>query len=147
MGNKPRDPQYERAAVTKGAALLDRILPGWYKQVKLERLRMGDGAMCMLGQLFGTRAEGKLAREMYPTEIERAREATRDTDGYYVAYPFSEDAAIARIRNKLGITYETVEENKALGYVCDGHDTKCEWAHAVAERLANDAINNEQETT
>jgi len=61
-------------STAKGAKLLDTILPGWYKQVDLSNLHMQSSQLCMLGQLFGTRVEGQLAREMYPEEYAKAKE-------------------------------------------------------------------------
>lgn len=37
--------------VERGAKLLDTKLPGWHKQIKLNRLDLSDGCRCVLGQL------------------------------------------------------------------------------------------------
>ncbi len=41
----------QRAA--RGAAYLDRVDPGWYRHVDLDRLELADGARCVLGQCYG----------------------------------------------------------------------------------------------
>lgn len=39
--------------VARGAALLDRVNPGWWKRIDLERLSLGSCKRCVLGQLYG----------------------------------------------------------------------------------------------
>lgn len=46
------------AAVSRGAALLDRTHPGWAGQVDLAFLDLADCVACVLGQLFGAYADG-----------------------------------------------------------------------------------------
>ena len=38
--------------VAKGAALMDKELPGWEKKIDLERLDLGDICNCVVGQLY-----------------------------------------------------------------------------------------------
>ncbi len=37
----------------RGAAYLDRVDPGWYRHVDLDRLELADGVRCVLGQRYG----------------------------------------------------------------------------------------------
>lgn len=122
---------HEQAAVKKGAKLLDKILPGWHKQVHLERLWMGDPSLCMLGQLFGPRVEGALAQEMYPEEMKTAL----GRDGYAKAIPYG---LIGRLMVKLGIRDTDADSYSALYNACAGHDNTCLWAEAVADRMVQD---------
>ena len=39
------------AAAAKGAELLDRIHPKWYKEINISALDLSDGAYCIIGQL------------------------------------------------------------------------------------------------
>lgn len=43
-----------RARAAAGAALLDRITPGWWRLVRLRPLDIQDECNCVTGQLFGT---------------------------------------------------------------------------------------------
>ena len=131
----------EKAAVHKGAKLLDKILPGWHTKVNLERLNMGSGTMCMMGQLFGDRVEGALAKEMYPDLMEEVKK--EHLDGYTRAFPGwgynDETNATSIIRclmDKLGIHNKAYFE--ALDRVCSGHDNKCLWAEEIAARSAKE---------
>lgn len=138
------------AAVAKGAALLDKILPGWHKQIDLEKLDMGEPSICMMGQLFGTAIEGQLAREMYPKEMEDAiayaktKKRRYGTDGYTMALcygPEGKGDLIHQLMNKTG--RGTAEEYAALDYVCSGHDTRCLWAEEIATRIAKESDGKE----
>lgn len=39
-------------AVDRGAALLDKKKPGWWKQIVFKNLDMGDSCRCVLGQVY-----------------------------------------------------------------------------------------------
>ncbi len=41
------------ASVAKGAELLDRIEPGWFRKIDPFRLNMNSCLRCILGQLYG----------------------------------------------------------------------------------------------
>lgn len=43
-----------RAQVAKGAADLDRLMPGWYHAVDVTDLNMHSCTRCVLGHVFGT---------------------------------------------------------------------------------------------
>lgn len=45
------DHNYNRAAVAAGAQLLDQYLPGWYRYIKTDDLRLYHPHLCVLGQL------------------------------------------------------------------------------------------------
>ena len=151
MDNGPE----EQEAVSKGAALLDRILPGWHNEIDLDQLEMGSGEMCMMGQLFGTGVESKLAEEMYPKELAEARamyaggnkkykyEGYEIEDGFGISGVFKSisDSFVGRLIRKARIrtsTAKTQEQYRALQHVCSGHDNKCLWAEEVASRVAKD---------
>lgn len=38
--------------VNKGAALLDKFHPGWYREINVSKLEMSSCTSCVLGQLF-----------------------------------------------------------------------------------------------
>ena len=123
--------EYERAAVAKGAALLDRILPGWEDVVDISKLEMGDPALCMLGQTFGMHNEKSLAKEMYPEEW---KEATTFFSLGEKSYGYVLGDRIFRTfrdTNKNGVTGDDVRN---LDYVCGGHDNKCEWIEEILKR-------------
>jgi hypothetical protein len=44
--------------ITKGAALLDRVWPGWADKIATDRLAMHTCHECILGQLYGDYQEG-----------------------------------------------------------------------------------------
>ena len=127
----------ESERVAAGARLMDKILPGWHKQVNLDKLNMRSGAMCLLGQTFGVHTEKCLAREMYPEEWLAAREESGVSSSY--GYSIATDM-LYPVVCKLGLTSDIDNsELRALRSVCTGaRDTKCEWAAEVADRLAKD---------
>lgn len=45
-------------AIDKGIALLDAKVPEWCTKMQLDHLKMGDGASCVLGQVFGDYDDG-----------------------------------------------------------------------------------------
>jgi hypothetical protein len=47
------EPTTPAQAVAKGAALLDREVPGWAEQIDLPTLNMSSCSRCILGQLYG----------------------------------------------------------------------------------------------
>lgn len=57
---KDADEAAERAA-EKGASLLDRIKPDWFKAIDQDKLDIGSFKYCILGQLFGSWSAGKKA--------------------------------------------------------------------------------------
>ena len=146
----------EQKRVNIGAALLDKILPGWYKQINLKKLNMSDGSLCMLGQLFGAGVESQLAREMYPEEMKAALnnigiyykhlpKSSLDKNGYLKAV-LSNSSFITSLMKKNNIN-ERSAELSALKAVCVGYDNKCEWANAIAERQVRDAKAKEANET
>lgn len=44
--------------VSAGAELLDRKRPDWFLRVNLDKLDLGSGYECVLGQLYGAYASG-----------------------------------------------------------------------------------------
>ncbi len=47
---------YERAA--NGAALLDKVEPGWFEKIDAASLDIGSFTKCVLGQVYGGYADG-----------------------------------------------------------------------------------------
>lgn len=39
--------------VANGMAHMDRVAPGWWKNINLKRLNIGSGYCCVLGQTYG----------------------------------------------------------------------------------------------
>lgn len=52
------DPGSLRARVAQGADLLDRVWPGWWREISLDRLAMHSCDACVLGQLYGEYTRG-----------------------------------------------------------------------------------------
>lgn len=146
------DNKAEARRVKKGAAFMDRILPGWHRRVNLKQLYMGHAAMCLLGQTFGVHNEESLAKEMYPEEFKESlveafswhRDAARPK--YFSSFGFNIGLrAIPKIMKKLGM--KGIGRNPEVDYpdfanlyaVCRGHDNKCYWAEEIAQRLVSDA--------
>lgn len=127
--------------VAQAACLMDKIVPGWYKAITPERLRMESCSMCMLGQVFGINIEKTIVKTVYAKEYAEAvalRLANDlDTSGYGIAAgnsPFR-GRLVNRIMRKLGIEESEKAAYLALEDVCAGN-TKCEWVHEIATRLA-----------
>lgn len=47
-----------RARAAAGAALLDRLVPGWWRRIRLRSLNLNDCEHCITGQLFGDYTQG-----------------------------------------------------------------------------------------
>jgi len=56
LSNRKRERRRARAAA--GAALLDRLVPGWWRIVRIRKLNINDVCYCVTGQLFGSYNEG-----------------------------------------------------------------------------------------
>ncbi len=54
-----------KACVAKGTELLDKRVPGWWKRVKPEELKMASCEICMLGQLFGNDVDSLRCRDIW----------------------------------------------------------------------------------
>lgn len=54
-------PQSVADRVAKGAALLDRELPDWAREIDLERLDITQVDDCILGQLYTSWADGMIS--------------------------------------------------------------------------------------
>lgn len=54
----PLDP--DRRAVRRGAKLLDREKPDWFKLVDLDRLNLDSSLTCILGQVYGDYYAGRV---------------------------------------------------------------------------------------
>lgn len=144
---RKQNEEKERKAIAIGAALLDRILPGWHDRIDLRKLRMRSGALCMMGQLFGNNVETALANEMYPEEMEKVAQHWKEkgfsqANGYRRAV--GSTGGLRSILESRGELEQSMEELKTLNFVCGGHDNRCLWAEAIAERKAKDVASKEE---
>src|SRR5438046_1541940 len=57
-------------AVLKGAKLLDKQRPGWWKKIKTDQLAMASGRTCILGQLYGEFEQGTKRLQHWRQSIE-----------------------------------------------------------------------------
>mgnify|MGYP001579837752 CR=1 FL=1 len=138
--------EHERKRVAAGAKFMDEILPGWYKQVNLKTLEMGNGNLCILGQTFGVHAEKCLAKKMYPKEWKEAFEGVQRAWPYHYnqqqwGYSMAIKTAYGIIPKWLkarGRDSEKDPEFQVLQQVCAGHDNRCFWSEEVASRLAKE---------
>ena len=51
----------EKARVQRGAAILDRLVPFWYKRIDLGRLDLSGCSNCIIGHLFESYTAGSQA--------------------------------------------------------------------------------------
>ena len=51
-------------AVNKGAALLDKVRPNWYKEINLDTFHFLNPSLCIIGQLYGQYLNGEEALEL-----------------------------------------------------------------------------------
>jgi hypothetical protein len=69
MRNLARSPSAKaRARAAAGAALLDRVVPGWWRRVRIRPLDISDDCNCVTGQLFGTYTKGLEELELATAE-------------------------------------------------------------------------------
>lgn len=69
-----------RGRVAAGAALLDRIAPGWWRHVRSRKLDLADACNCITGQLFGDYSDGLDALNLDTAEAREYGFDTRDGD-------------------------------------------------------------------
>jgi hypothetical protein len=80
-------PDRARRCVERGAAWLDAARPGWRRRVSAERLRMGDPARCVLGQVFAAPGQSGFARGLEALAAD-AGVAARDLGALAAWYGF-----------------------------------------------------------
>ena len=70
--------------VQRGATLLDRHRPEWWKIINLDELRMHNTCNCVLGQCYGAFNQGKLALELTKRASDDADNGfeANEKDGY-----------------------------------------------------------------
>ena len=73
-----------KEAVTKGAAWLDTVKPGWAEVINLRRLDMQESCSCVMGHIYGN-----FAQRPDRVKPDSAAEAL----GFYVAYSNAGNAA------------------------------------------------------
>ncbi len=69
----------ETVKAGRGALLLDALVPGWWKNIDIIKLRLSSSVNCILGQIFGSYGKG-------------LNELDLDNDGPY--YGFQEDNSV-----------------------------------------------------
>lgn len=74
-----------RSKAAAGAALLDRLVPGWWRRIRLRKLDIADGCNCVTGQLFGDFEKGLNRLDLSHDEARAygLERATTDLYGYY----------------------------------------------------------------
>lgn len=90
--------------VRRGAELLDRVRPGWERELDLERLAVRDCHQCVLGQLFGEykdglRMLGKWSSELWDSRVPFGFALRLGERPYF---PALTDAWRALVRERLG---------------------------------------------
>ena len=123
-------------ATRKGARLLDKMIPGWHRHMRPERLVMSSPSLCALGQLFGHDVELSIAKEMYPKAWAKHRKG--EGSGYGIGVGMITEWVNKEIACSPEMCTELNEERNFLRMTCAGYDTKCFWSEEVAERLVND---------
>lgn len=131
--------------VAQAACLMDKIVPGWYKAITPERLRMDNAQLCMLGQVFGIHIEKTIVKKVYAKEYAEALQVRKETDSDLSGYGIGSGLTRYRgglvklIMRKLEIEQSEKASYLALEDVCSGFtNTKCEWVNEIATRLAQE---------
>jgi len=55
--------------VRTGATFLNRVKPGWWEEIDLERLDMLDTRLCLCGQLYGRHKNAYRALRLSPADF------------------------------------------------------------------------------
>jgi hypothetical protein len=87
-----------RARAAAGAGLLDRVVPGWWRLIKLRPLDIGDGCYCVTGQLFGSYSEGLTRLDM--TDEEAGLYGFNRRDGDWGGFPTLTSAWKDEVRHR-----------------------------------------------
>lgn len=108
--------------VTRGAKLLDERVPGWWRRIRLETLKMSDCSLCVLGQLFGHDVETALGAEVFGLPI--------DADDRHISL-HDDKNGWQRGRRILKVS--------AFDIGCGpNQELKCAWAEVIAGKLVQD---------
>lgn len=75
-----------RERAERGAALLDREEPGWADRINLSTFDLGDGCLCVLGQVYSRYAEGIKALALAEAD---STDAEDDLGDYGAPYGFN----------------------------------------------------------
>lgn len=154
--NKPVRTTVERFTfadeVKRGSALLDRMVPGWYRDLDLDKLNLSSGYACVLGQLSMSRFQTQL-RERY--EEEYGDELPEDYlfDYSWVTKMFSDTvdeewASDSSAPSEHGFFVNSYEVSRIARVVPDAdeeslsrqawEDLTYEWADAINKRFISD---------
>lgn len=146
-----------RLLVANGVTLLDEKVPGWWRVVNLDTLKMESCTQCMLGQLFGYDTEVALGAKMFglPVGGEKAKWqegqfhalglsglSWRSGDHFerdkarYQSYGYTRGLSCLEPKSpsSIGCDYEGA---------CTHDELKCAWAEVIAERRAVEAVEAE----
>ena len=124
-----------RQRVAEGVKVLDEKVPGWWKVIKLDDLKMSDCHTCMLGQLFGYDTETAIGAAMHGLPKRPAsgmQDALRPKNITEAGY-FRGCEVLHRVGVDIGCN-----EDASGGVIADWQDLKCAWADVIAERRASD---------
>ena len=138
--------QTAKEAVARGAALLDEKVPGWWKVIDLEKLRMQNCTNCMLGQLFGHETELALGAKMFGLPLIEKLQGLNDESEFSKLDSNYDQGYYRGIKALLG-AYNSVFDGTHIGCMVKGNDVfsdlKCEWADIIASRRAQEAQNEQ----
>jgi len=96
--------------VCRGAALLDRMAPGWWAQIETSRLSIANCRTCLLGQVFGSYL---LGCQVLGFKSAWVHSAGRDPVNHGFAVSLDSGGWVTELRDLTGAWITEVEKRKA----------------------------------
>jgi len=128
-----------REQVAAGIKVLDEKVPGWWRVIDLENLKMQDCTQCMLGQLFGYDLEKAIGARMFGLPHDPNKESW--TEEKFLSSPTSVWREIGYKRGLVALGYERgryigCDKTEKNGVESTFAQLKCAWAEEIASRRA-----------
>jgi hypothetical protein len=130
--------------VASGVKVLDEKVPGWWKVIDLDTLKMDSCTNCMLGQLFGHDIEKAIGARKFNLPLlarDRVEFSIKD-QGY-----FRGCEVLKVVGTDVGCNEITSDSDDEDIEAADFDELKCAWADVIADRRAALPDDLQQEVT
>lgn len=143
--NKQLEPiEYARRAAARGAALWDRKLPTWYRDIDKTKLVMSDACRCIIGQIGQQRVNLDVLGD-----IDRAHESNRESPYSWILRRLGAGRhEISQEANGFVPPLRRVRVRRTFGggdywgreSACSWEDLQQAWIEQIDKRLAADEV-------
>jgi len=125
--------------VLAGARKLDSELPGWERKIDLSQLELRDCQLCVLGQLFNTKAEesGYASGYTYGLDTLMIELAASDEENEFGAITCESEQ----------LAFESMGYNLENGYIMNSEEYDLlneKWTQFIKDRFDNGLLSDER---